>query len=70
MPKSKIIGSAPILLVNDVIASAKYYRDKVGFNYDFFGGEPLEFCILYRDGFHLMLKQVEDEKFIVPHHKD
>ncbi len=69
MPKSKIIGSAPILLVKDVIASAKYYRDKVGFNYDFFWGEPLEFCILYRDGFHLMLKQVEDEKFIVPHHK-
>jgi CubicO group peptidase (beta-lactamase class C family) len=69
MPKSKIIGSAPILLVKDVIASANYYRDKVGFNYDRFWGEPPEFCILYRDGFHLMLKQVEDEKYVVPHYK-
>ena len=69
MPRSKIIGSASILLVKDVIASANYYRDKVGFNYDRFWGEPPGFCILYRDGFHLMLKQVEDEKYVVPHHK-
>ena len=69
MPKPKIIGSAPILLVRDVVASANYYRDKVGFNYDRIWGEPPGFCILDRDGFHLMLKQVEDEKFIVPHYK-
>ncbi|MEE8289020.1 MAG: serine hydrolase [Nitrosomonadaceae bacterium] len=69
MRNSKIIGSAPILLVKDVVTSANYYRDKVGFNYDRFWGEPPGFCILDRDGFHLMLKQVEDEKFIVPHHK-
>ena len=69
MPKPKIIGSAPILLVKDVVASANYYRDKVGFNYDMMWGEPPGFCILDRDGFHLMLKQVEDEKFIVPHYK-
>ncbi len=69
MPKPKIIGSAPILLVKDVIASANYYRDKVGFNYDRIWGEPPGFCILYRDGFHLMLKQVEDEKYVVPHYK-
>lgn len=69
MPKPKIIGNAPILLVKDVVASANYYRDKVGFNYDGFWGEPPGFCILDRDGFHLMLKQVEDEKFIVPHYK-
>ena len=69
MSKPKLISSAPILLVKDVVASANYYRDKVGFNYDMFWGEPPEFCILDRDGFHLMLKQVEDEKFIVPHYK-
>ncbi len=69
MPKPKIIGSAPVLLVRDVVASANYYRDKVGFNYDRFWGEPPGFCILDRDGFHLMLKQVEDEKLIVPHYK-
>ena len=66
---SRITGSAPILLVRDVVASANYYRDKVGFNYDRFWGEPPCFCILWRDSFHLMLSQVEDTKFIVPHYK-
>ncbi len=69
MPKPKIIGSAPVLLVKDVVASANYYRDKVGFNYDRFWGDPPGFCILDRDGFHLMLKQVDDQKHIVPHYK-
>ncbi len=67
--KTKIIGSAPILLVKDVVASANYYRDKIGFTYDQFWGEPPCFCILNRDGFHLMLSQVEDSKYIVPHYK-
>ena len=67
--KTKIIGSAPILLVKDVVASANYYRDKIGFTYDRFWGEPANFCILNRDGFHLMLSQVEDSKYIVPHYK-
>jgi len=69
MSKSKIIGSAPILLVKDVVASADYYRDKVGFSYERFWGEPPCFCILCRDNFHLMLSQPEDSKFIVPHYK-
>jgi len=69
MNDTKIIGSAPILLVKNVVTSANYYRDKVGFNYERFRGEPPGFCILHRDGSHLMLKQVEDSKYIVPHYK-
>ena len=69
MTATKIIGSAPILLVKDVVASANYYRDKVGFNYDRIWGEPPCFCILYRDGIHLMLSEVNDEKYVVPHYK-
>ena len=69
MAATKIIGSAPILLVKDVVASANYYRDKVGFAYDRFWGDPPGFCILHRDGFHLMLREVADERFIVPHYK-
>ena len=69
MNKPKIIGSAPILLVKDVEKSANYYRDKVGFSYDRFWGKPPGFCILHRDGFHLMLSRVEDPKHIVPHYK-
>lgn len=69
MSETKILGSAPILLVKDVVASANYYRDKVGFRYDQFWGDPPGFCILYRNGIHLMLKQVDDERYIVPHYK-
>ena len=69
MTESKIVGSAPVLLVKDVVASANYYRDKVGFCYERFWGEPPCFCILWRDSFNLMLSQVEDGAGIVPHYK-
>ena len=36
MTKPKITGGAPILLVQDVVASANHYRDKMGFSYDRF----------------------------------
>jgi len=69
MAKPGIVGSAPILLVKDVVASANYYREKVGFAYEQFWGEPPCFCILWRDKFNLMLSQVDDPKFIIPHYK-
>ena len=69
MAKPGIVGSAPILLVKDVIASANYYRDKVGFAYEQFWGKPPCFCILWRDKFNLMLSQVDDPKSIIPHYK-
>ena len=69
MAPGKIIGSAPILLVADVVASAEYYRDKLGFTYDRFWGEPPCFCMPHRDGHVVMLSQVEDKKHIVPHYK-
>ena len=62
MENSKIVSSASVLLVKDVVASANYYRDKVGFQYDKFFGDPPGFCVLYRDGFCLMLKQVDAAK--------
>ncbi len=69
MSQAKIVGSAPILLVADVVAGANYYRDQIGFSYDRFWGDPPSFCVLHRDGYHLMLKQVEDRKYIVPHYR-
>lgn len=63
---AKLLSSAPVLLVKDVVAAANYYRDKVGFAYDEFYGDPPGFVILYRDGLCLMLRQVEDESFVVP----
>jgi len=36
---------APYFIVDDVVATANYYRDKLGFQYDRFWGEPPEFCM-------------------------
>ena len=48
---------APYFLVDDVVASANYYRDKLGFQYDRFWGEPPCFCMVGRGGITIMLSQ-------------
>jgi hypothetical protein len=65
----KITASAPVLLVSDVVASANYFRDAVGFQYDGFYGDPPCFCIAHRDGHRLMLAQVDDPRKIMPYWK-
>lgn len=69
MKKGKIIGSAPILLVSDVVQAANYYRDKLGFTHERFWGEPPSFCMPRRDGHVVMLSQADDPKHIVPNYK-
>lgn len=69
MKRAKIIGGAPILLVADVLKSADYYRDRLGFAYERFLGNPPSFCMPRRDGHIVMLSQVDDPKHIVPHYK-
>lgn len=69
MEKAEITGSAPILLVSDVAASAEWYRDKLGFTFDKFVGDPPQFCILSRDDFYIMLSRVKDKSDIRPHWK-
>ncbi|GAB5409627.1 MAG: hypothetical protein BalsKO_19920 [Balneolaceae bacterium] len=69
MDKAKIVGSAPILLVKDVEKSANYYRDKIGFTYERFWGDPPGFCILHRGQFSLMLSRTGHLKHIIPHYK-
>ena len=69
MKRGNIIGSAPILLVADVEKSANYYRDRLGFTYERFWGEPPCFCMPRRDGHIIMLSQVDDPQHIVPHYK-
>jgi catechol 2,3-dioxygenase-like lactoylglutathione lyase family enzyme len=64
---AKLTGSAAVLLVKDVVAAANYYRDKLGFTYERFWGEPPDFVILQRDGYSLMLSQTSDHAKILPH---
>ena len=51
-------GIAPYFIVDDVVASANYYRDKLGFLYDRFWGEPPGFCMVKRSGVVIMLSQL------------
>lgn len=49
---------APYFHVADVVASANYYRDKLGFAYGRFWGEPPAFCMVERRGIVIMLSQI------------
>lgn len=52
-------GIAPYFVVDDVVATANFYRDKLGFVFDRFWGEPPSFCMPHRNGVVIMLGQVE-----------
>jgi len=66
---SKLLGSAPVLLVADVVKGANYYRDQLGFTYDRFWGEPPNFCMVQRDGLVVMLAQAPSGAALAPHWK-
>jgi predicted lactoylglutathione lyase len=69
MPEAKIIASAPVLLVRDVVKSAAYFRDKLGFNDQQTYGEPPYFAMVSRDKFTVMLAHADASKTLVPHWK-
>jgi len=55
MPDQKIFGVAPYFVVDNVVPAAEFYRDKLGFTYDRFWGEPPGFVMVRRDGITIML---------------
>lgn len=55
--RAKLSHVAPVLLVSDVRASAAYYRDKLGFSFEQFWGDPPTFVMMNRDGLTIMLAQ-------------
>jgi uncharacterized glyoxalase superfamily protein PhnB len=57
---------SPYFIVDDVVATANYYRDKLGFQYERFWGEPSAFCMVEREGVVLMLSQVEGHRGMRP----
>src|SRR6059036_346558 len=60
--------SAPYFIVDDVVATANYYRDKLGFRYERFWNEPPSFCMVHRDGIVIMLAQFEQPGLKRPNH--
>jgi catechol 2,3-dioxygenase-like lactoylglutathione lyase family enzyme len=53
---------APYFLVEDVIATAEFYRDVLGFSFDGFFGDPPGFTIVARDGVRIMFRQARPAK--------
>ncbi|QDU34601.1 Glyoxalase-like domain protein [Poriferisphaera corsica] len=66
---ARLLGVAPVLLVEDVRAAAAHYREKLGFEYESFFGKPANFCIIHRDGCSIMLCQTNDKQSIIPHYR-
>ncbi len=64
---TQIQAVAPVLLVRDVVASANYFRDKLGFTFDRLWGAPPNFCMVRRDGQTVMLSQAPAKANLVPH---
>jgi predicted enzyme related to lactoylglutathione lyase len=62
-------GIAPYFLVDDVVTTANFYRDQLGFHYDRFWGEPPAFCMVQRGGIVIMLSQTEEPGSICPNSK-
>jgi predicted enzyme related to lactoylglutathione lyase len=53
---------APCFIVDDVVMTANFYRDQLGFRYDRFWGDPPCFCMVHRGGIILMLNQLSGGK--------
>jgi hypothetical protein len=56
---AKLTGVAPILLVKDVVATAEYFKNCVGFTYDLYN-EPPTFGICNRDDIRIMLASCDN----------
>jgi len=69
MNDAKLTSCATVLLVRDVVAGAHHYRDRLGFSFARFWGEPPHFVILERDNCRLMLQRAPDHHVVVPHWK-
>lgn len=57
---------SPYFIVDDVVTTANFYRDKLGFHYERFWGEPPAFCMVNRNGITIMLSQFEEKGFMRP----
>ena len=57
---------APNFIVDDVVMSANYYRDQLGFHYERFWGDPPTFCMVHRQGIIIMLGQLSTKDVMRP----
>ena len=48
------------------MATANFYRDKLGFTYERFWGDPPAFCMVHRSGIVIMLSELEQKGLMRP----
>jgi len=65
-PASSRWNVAPYFLVDDVVATANFYREKLSFSFERFWGEPPCFTIMWRNGASIMLAQFESAGVMRP----
>ena len=65
-PKEARWSVAPYFVVDDIVATANFYRDKLGFAYDELHGEQPAFTIVWRSGAAIMLRSVGSHGFVHP----
>ena len=59
---------APHFIVDDVVTTANYYRDKLGFYYERFWNDPPSFCMVKRSGIVIMLAELKQGGAMRPNH--
>jgi len=65
----KLYCIAPYFIVDDIVQSAEFYRDRLGFHFNRYWGEPPSFVIVHRDGVFIMLKSLGSPGHGRPNHK-
>jgi catechol 2,3-dioxygenase-like lactoylglutathione lyase family enzyme len=56
---AKFLHICPVFLVDDIVKTAEWYRDQLGFHFHRYWGEPPCFTILHRDNIEIFLKGPE-----------
>lgn len=63
MKKAQLIGIAPQLVVKDVVKTAEYYRDVLGFSTIGYFLDPPVYAMVERDGFQVHFAKSDTESF-------
>ncbi len=63
MGKAQLIGIAPQLVVPDVVRTAEYYRDVLGFRIIGYAADPPVYAMVERDGFQVHFGKADNENY-------
>jgi catechol 2,3-dioxygenase-like lactoylglutathione lyase family enzyme len=63
-------GITPVFIVSDIMRTAEYYRDVLGFSFDHYWGDPPSFVLLRRDGVDLFMSSATNPGIARPNHKN